>query len=164
MARDSLFPFSKYLTIIYKRTQTPLSSVLLVGLLNILLLLLQLFSTTAFAAIVSISTIGFQIYYMLPIVFRCTTARNTFKKGKLNLGKFGVPIGIISGIWLLLTFVILLFPFNYPITAQNMNWTIVVCSGITIFAGFYWMFAVRQWFTGPPRMADAEQTASQDRF
>ncbi len=85
MARDSLFPCSKYLTMIYKRSQTPLGSVILVGILNILLLLLQLFSTTAFAAIVSISTIGFQISYMLPIIFRCKTSRKTFKKGKLNL-------------------------------------------------------------------------------
>ncbi len=77
-----------------------------------------------------------------------------------------MPIGIISVIWLLVTSVILLFPFNYPITAENMNWTIVVCSGITIFAGLYWTFAVRKWFTGPPRMVDAEIVAppSPDRF
>jgi amino acid transporter len=156
MARDSLFPCSKYLTIIYKRTQTPLTSVLLVAILNILLLLLQLFSTTAFAAIISISTIGFQVSYMIPIVFRCTTARKTFKKGRFNLGKFGVPIGIINSVWLFVTSLILLFPFNYPITAENMNWTIVVCLGITIFAALYWIFGARRWFTGPPRIADAE--------
>ena len=76
------------------------------------------------------------------------------------MGQFGVSIGIISFLWLSVTCVILLFPFNYPITAQNMNWTIVICAGITILAGLYSVFSVRKWFTGPPRMVDNNSTVS----
>ncbi|CAF1208421.1 unnamed protein product [Didymodactylos carnosus] len=152
MARDSVFPGSRWLKILYKRSQTPVLCVLLVFMVNVLLLLLNLFSTTAFAAIVSISTIGFQISYMLPILFRITHSRNTFLLGQFNLGRFGVPIGVLSVLWLFITSVILLFPFNYPITAQNMNWSIVVISGITIIAGLYWILSARRRFVGPKRM------------
>ncbi|CAF4760981.1 unnamed protein product [Rotaria socialis] len=114
LGRDSLFPYKKYLCIVHKGTHTPL-----------------LLSTTAFAAIVSISTIGFQVSYTIPIFFRITSSRKTFKKGRFNLGKFG-----------------------YPVTAANMNWSIVVCTGISIFGALYWIFSLRTWYTGPPRMAD----------
>ncbi|CAF3562851.1 unnamed protein product [Rotaria socialis] len=154
LGRDSLFPYKKYLCIVHKGTHTPLVCVLVVTVLNILLLLLQLLSTTAFAAIVSISTIGFQVSYTIPIFFRITSSRKTFKKGRFNLGKFGLVIGWLSTSWLLITCIILFFPFSYPVTAANMNWSIVVCTGISIFGALYWIFSLRTWYTGPPRMAD----------
>ena len=160
MARDSVFPYSAFLSTINKRTQTPLRCVLLVCAINILLLLLQLGSSTAFAAIVSISTIGFQISYMLPILFRITSSRKSFCQGYFHMGRFSVLIGCLSTAWLCITCVILLFPFNYPITAQNMNWTIVVTTGIALLAGLYWIFAARKWFVGPQRINVAKRMSS----
>ena len=151
MARNDLLPGSRWLKTLYKRTQTPVFSVFLVFIINVLLLLLNLVSSIAFAAIVSISTIGFQISYMLPILFGITHSRKTFRRGKFHLGRYSVPIGILSAAWLLLTSIILLFPYNYPLTPQNFNWSIVVVCGISIIAALYWMFAARHKFTGPKR-------------
>lgn len=151
LARDDLFPGSKWLKQIYKRTQTPILCVLFVLITNMLLLSFNLFSSTAFAAIVSISTIGFQISYFLPIFFRVTSARKNFPRGKFHLGRFSMVIGIASVIWLFVTSVILLFPFNYPITAENMNWCVVVLVGVSVFATVYWIFCARHRFIGPKR-------------
>lgn len=156
MAHDNLFPYSKYLSIVYQRTHTPLPCVLLVCVINILLLLLQLVSTTAFAAIISISNIGFQFSYMLPILFRITSSRKTFVKGHFNLGRFSFIIGLLSAMWLFITCIILVFPYNYPITAENFNWTIVVCSVVGLFAGLYWIFSAGKQFRGPHRMSFVE--------
>src|ERR1700728_4051244 len=114
MARDGVFPFSRYLRWIYKGTKTPLANVLFVFVIDSLLILLQLASTTAFAAIIAIATLGYQISYLMPVLFRCTTARKTFPLGEFNLGRFGIPIAIISSIWLSITSIFMFFPAQYP--------------------------------------------------
>ncbi|CAF1209793.1 unnamed protein product [Adineta ricciae] len=151
MARDGVFPFSRYLRWIFKPTKTPLGNVLFVFLIDSTLLLLQLLSTTAFAAIIAIATLGYQVSYLIPIFLRCTSARKKFPRGEFNLGRFGVPIAIISSIWLAVTSTIMLFPANYPITKENMNYAVVVIGGVAIIASLYWIFSARHSFAGPKR-------------
>jgi len=151
MARDGVFPFSYYLRWIYKGTKTPLANVIFVFFIDSLLLLLQLASTTAFGAIIAIATLGFQISYLIPIFFRCTSARKTFPVGEFNLGRFSIPIGIISSIWLTITSIVMFFPEQYPVTKDSMNYSIVIIGGILIIAGIYWIVSARHWFVGPKR-------------
>ncbi|CAF4007446.1 unnamed protein product [Rotaria sp. Silwood2] len=151
MARDGVFPLSVYLRWIFKPTKTPLGNVIFVFVIDSLLLLLQLASTTAFTAILSIATLGYQISYFMPILFRCTTARHNFPLGDFNLGRFGVPIAIISAAWLFITSIIMLFPAQYPVTKDNMNYAVVIIGGIAFLAGAYWIFSARYWFVGPKR-------------
>lgn len=151
MARDGVFPFSHYLRWIYKRTKTPLANVAFVFCIDSLLLLLQLASTTAFAAIIAIATLGFQISYLLPICFRCTTARKSFPVGEFNLGRFGLPIGIIASIWLTITSIFMFFPAEYPVTKDNMNYAVVIIGGVLSIAALYWFISARHWFVGPKR-------------
>jgi len=65
MARDGIFPFSNYLRWIFETTQIPLANVIFVFIIDSLLLLLQLASTTAFSALIAIATLGFQISYLI---------------------------------------------------------------------------------------------------
>lgn len=151
MARDGVFPFSPYLRWIFKPTKTPLANVIFVFVIDSLLLLLQLASTTAFAAIIAIATLGYQISYFMPILFRWTTARRTFPRGEFSLGQFGVPIAFFSSIWLFITSIIMLFPGNYPVTKDNMNYAIVVIGIVALIATIYWFVSARHWFLGPKR-------------
>jgi amino acid transporter len=151
MARDGVFPLSHYLRWIYKRTKTPLANVVFVFFIDSLLLLLQLASTTAFAAIIAIATLGYQISYLIPIFFRCTVARKTFQKGEFNLGRFGFPIAIIASIWLAITSIFMFFPAQYPVNQGNMNYAIVIIGGVLIIAAIYWLISARHWFVGPKR-------------
>ncbi|CAF3592562.1 unnamed protein product [Adineta steineri] len=151
MARDGVFPCSRYLRWVFKPTKTPLGNVLFVFIIDSILLLLQLISTTAFAAIIAIATFGYQVSYLIPIFLRCTIARNKFPHGEFNLGRFGIPIAILSSIWLSITSIIMLFPSNYPITKDNMNYAIVVIVGVAIIASFYWFISARHSFVGPKR-------------
>jgi amino acid transporter len=151
MARDGVFPGSRYLRWIYKRTKTPLANVIFVFVIDCLLLLLQLASSTAFLAILSIVTIGFQLSYFMPIFLRCTVARKTFPRGEFNLGRFGMPIAIVSSIWLAVTSMFMFFPPNYPVTKDNMNYAVVIIGGVLLIAAIYWVVSARHWFVGPRR-------------
>ena len=73
MARDGAFPFSGFLYKVNSKTQTPDRIIFLVFLMDALLCLLPLASSTAFTAITGICTIGYQISYAIPILLRVTT-------------------------------------------------------------------------------------------
>ncbi|UJR27558.1 hypothetical protein I4U23_008840 [Adineta vaga] len=151
MARDGVFPFSSYLRWIYQGTKTPLGSILFVFVIDSSLLLMQLVSASLFTNFIAIGTIGLQVSYLLPIVFRCTSARKTFPLGEFNIGRFSLPVAIISSIWLTITSIFMFFPIHYPITTDNMNYSIVVFISVSILAGNYWLISARHWFVGPPR-------------
>ncbi|CAF0983888.1 unnamed protein product [Rotaria sp. Silwood1] len=151
MARDDVFPFSNYLRWIFEPTKTPLANVLFVFIIDSLFQLLQLVSTTAFLALIATTTLGFQVSYFMPIFFRCTTARNTFPLSEFNLGRFSILIGIVSSIWLFITSILMCFPTKYPVTKDNMNYTIVIIGGVALIALIYWIVSARHRYVGPKR-------------
>ena len=159
MARDGAFPFSGVLYKINSKTKTPDRIILLVFVMDVLLCLLPLISTTAFEAITGISAIGYQISYAIPILLRLTVSKNTFIKSSFDLGSFSIPIGWLSICWLFITSFFFILPLkldeNQHITLSNFNWTIAVLSLILLISLVYWNlpapFGAKHFFTGPKR-------------
>jgi len=151
MARDGALPGSSILKVVNSKTQTPTATVILVFLVDSLLLLLNLVNSTAFIAVTSIATIGYQISYAIPIFMRLTYSSNTFVKGPFNLGRFGEVTGWISVIFLSFTSLCFLFPTSYPITMQNMNYTPLILIFTLAIGIIHWNFFAKHDFTGPGR-------------
>eukprot|EP00475_Leptophrys_vorax_P009803 TRINITY_DN16495_c0_g3_i1.p1 TRINITY_DN16495_c0_g3~~TRINITY_DN16495_c0_g3_i1.p1 ORF type:complete len:551 (-),score=124.44 TRINITY_DN16495_c0_g3_i1:199-1851(-) len=151
MARDKALPGSAYLVQIYERTKSPLRMIVAITVFEILLLLVALGSSLAFAAITSITVIGYQISYAIPILLRVTAAKNTFPKSDFNLGKYSEIVSWIGGLWLALTSFIFFWPTANPVQALNMNYTCVVVGFVLIVGGIYWFTSARHWFKGPLR-------------
>jgi len=151
MARDGAFPGSRILYHVNPYTKSPIRTVFLIWIFDTILLLLQLVSTEAFGAIVSLTTIGFQISYAIPIWLRVTHAKDSFPQAGFHLGKYSLLCGWISATWLTLTSLLFFWPFEYPVTWSNMNYTSVVVLVISIIAALFWIFNARHWFEGPRR-------------
>ncbi|CDW88429.1 apc amino acid permease [Stylonychia lemnae] len=159
MARDGGLPLSSYLYKLNPRTLTPDRIIFLVFLMDVALCLLPLISQTAFAAITSITTIGYQISYAIPIVLRLTVCRNTFQKSAFHLGNFSEVIGWISVVWLCVTSVFFLLPSEFDENggqnAKIFNYTCVVVGGTLLLAMIYWFLpaphGARHFFVGPKR-------------
>ncbi len=151
MARDGAFPGSKHLYKVNPVTKSPIHTVVLVWAFDSILLLLPLVNTTAFNAIVSLTTIGFQISYAIPIFLRVTDARDTFQQGAFHLGKYSIVCGWISSIWLTLTSLLFFWPATFPVNAASMNYTIVVVGAVMIICLFFWVVVARHYFQGPKR-------------
>ena len=171
MARDSAFPFSSFLKQVNLKTKTPIVMVFLTFLVDSLLCMLPLVSSTAFAAITSITTIGYQISYAIPIGYRVTVARKGFRKSEFNLGRFSLPIGCVSFIWLISTSVIFMLPTqltsNHQVTAENFNYTPVVVLSVLLISATYWFlpspYGARHFYKGP-RREDSETTETTEAF
>lgn len=161
MARDGAFPGSKFLYKVNENTKAPDRVIGLVFVMDVLLCLLPLISTTAFEAITSVSAIGYQISYAIPILLRLTVSKNTFRKSSFDLGVMSLPIGWISVIWLVLTSIFFVLPSkfdeNMHQTIENFNWTSVVLGIIFIIALLYWFLAAKKFFQGPKRIHDGEE-------
>jgi amino acid transporter len=151
MARDGAFPGSNYLYHVSPATRSPMRTVLMIYVFVAILLLLPLVNETAFGAIVSLCTVGFQVSYAIPIYLRVTTARNSFQPGNFHLGRASIIIGWLSALWLTFTSVLFFWPLEFPVTRDSMNWTVVVVAGVMFICMFFWIVSARHWFVGPKR-------------
>ncbi|KAI5460902.1 amino acid permease-domain-containing protein [Mariannaea sp. PMI_226] len=151
-ARDGGLPFSRHLAKVDSRRQIPSMSISIVTFLLILLGLINIGSTTAFNAILSLAVVSLQISYLLPIVlliWRRVCRPDTLSWGPWRLGRAGIFFNILAVIYLTYTCIFLLFPPFQPITAANMNYAPVVLGAALIFGCVYWPLRVSKRYIGP---------------
>ena len=82
-------------------------------------------------------------------MLRITVGREHFEHGKFSLGRATVPLGVLSALFLCTTSLILLWPPSGPVTAANMNYTVVVLAAGATIAGVWWLAWARTHFKGP---------------
>jgi amino acid transporter len=83
-----------------KRFQSPVRTIWLAATLSFILGLPSLGSSVAFTAATSIATIGLYVSYTIPIAVAIIWRKEFEKvKGPFNLGRFSVPIGLVSCAW-----------------------------------------------------------------
>ncbi|KAH7230874.1 amino acid/polyamine transporter I [Fusarium tricinctum] len=151
-ARDGGLPFSQHIAKVDAKRQIPAIAIYVVTFLLILLGLINIGSTTAFNAIISLAVVSLQLSYLAPIIlliWRCICRPNTLVWGPWRLGKAGLYINIVAGIYLAYTCIFLLFPPFQPITALNMNYASVVLGGALLFGCFYWPLRACKRYIGP---------------
>ena len=176
LVRDGALPGSATLRYIWPLTKSPVGVVALTFLLDFLMMLLPLATTTALSAVLSICVIGYQISYAIPILLRLTpTGRANFRPGAFSLGAWSLPVHAVGGTWLFLTSFIFLWPTAWPVMSSgqkapdgstvspynetypdNMNYTVVVVFVVFVVALVYWVVWARHHFGGPLRRMEDE--------
>ena len=107
---------------------------MLLGLINI-------FSSTAFNAMTSLSLIGQYASYVLPISLmaaRRSLGTKTIPYGPFRLGRWGLPINVFSIAYSIVLIVFMLLPPYRPVTATNMNYAGVVFGGVLVLSAVVW--------------------------
>jgi amino acid transporter len=162
LARDGALPCSQTLSRTHEKFQSPVNCLLFIFVMDSIVLLLPLMGDggqTAFYAIINLSTLGFQVSYLIPIILRQFSNPTDFPSAPMNLGKFSKVTGTIAIVWLLGSSLLLFLPYESPVTAGNFNWLCVVTT-ITILAGTCnWLFNSRFSFTGPNRIVVEKREA-----
>ncbi|KAF4340158.1 amino acid transporter [Fusarium beomiforme] len=152
-ARDKSTPFHKQLGKVDKRLQIPVYAVVVVTILQMLLGLIYLGNTTAFNAILSMSIIGMYVSYAFPIIailFARKRLQGSNGFGPFKLGRIAGPAAnIISLLWITVVVIFSTFPSAMPVTAQNMNYSIVVLAGWMLSGIAYYVFRGKYKFEVP---------------
>lgn len=99
----------------------------------------------------SITVIGFQISYAIPVLLRAWQG-SAFVRSDFHLGAAGPAMAWVAGAWLVVTSCFLCWPSAFPVSKLNMNYTVVVVGGTVFFSGLYWVCSARHHFKGPKRV------------
>ncbi|HEX3791497.1 MAG TPA: amino acid permease [Pseudonocardiaceae bacterium] len=161
-ARDGAVPGSRFWHQINKRTRTPTNSVWLAVVGAFILALPYLWSTTAYAAVTSIATVGLYVAYVIPVFLRVLKG-DRFERGPWHLGRWGKPIGVVATIWVVFIFVLFMLPQVSPVSATNFNYTPVAFLVVLGGAALWWWVSAHKWFTGPKVQGTAEELAALER-
>ncbi|XP_072059624.1 amino-acid permease BAT1 homolog [Arachis hypogaea] len=147
-SRDGAMPLSSLWHQVNKE-EVPINAVWLSVLISFCMALTSLGSMVAFQATVSIAVISLYVAYALPIFFKVTLAAKHFVPGPFNLGPYGLIVGWIAVIWVVLISVIFSLPVSYPITIETLNYTPIALGCLIILRVSYWIISARHWFKGP---------------
>lgn len=130
----------------------PVRAILWSAFLIMLLGLINLGSTTAFNAMVSLALLGQYTSYVLPTIFilarRIKPGKN-IPWGPWTLGKWGIPINVFTIAFSFLTIAFNVLPPFFPVTAMNMNYAGVVFGAALIVCAILWLLRGKKHYAGP---------------
>ena len=156
-ARDNGLPFSDFFSYISPTYKIPVRCLCLTVVVQVLLSLINIGSTTAFFAILSLSSLTFYISYLIPlicIVWQRFRSRQAIEWGPWSLGKWGLPLNLLSIVFIIYISIFLPFPSQMPVTAANMNYASLVLGSVVIFSVIDWFARGRKKWTGPSLQVD----------
>jgi choline transport protein len=168
-ARDDGLPFSGYFKHVDKKYKVPTRSIALVGIVIALLSLINIGSSTALNAILSLSTIALYTSYVIPItclifmrfrvkqkVYDSAAGHAEISEEKLvfgpwNLGRWGLWINIYGAVYATLLIPFMALPTTLPLSAKTMNYGGPVFGLVLLFAGIDYVVRGKMSFVGPRR-------------
>jgi choline transport protein len=168
-ARDDGLPFSNYFKHVDRRHVVPVRALTLVLLIAVLLSLINIGSSVALNAILSLSTIALYTSYIIPIMCLISMRLRVNDKvytsraghaeiseerlvfGPWNLGKWGMAVNIYAVCYAVLLIPFMALPTRLPLTADTMNYAGPIFLIVLLFASVDYMVRGRKVFVGPRR-------------
>lgn len=151
-ARDHGPPGASWLSKLGTKSRIPTNALVTITIALLLLGLLNIASTAAFGAILSLTVVALNLSYLLPVVamlYRRIRTPQMLAWGPWRLPRgVGIVVNIISICWIVFVTVFLLLPAMQPVTALNMNYASAVIGAVLIFAGIDWFVRGRKHFRG----------------
>lgn len=134
------------------RTKLPWYSLALTAFITVLLALINIGSTQAFNAVVSLVVAGFLGSYVVPIsLLLYTRIQNpsSLRWGPWAMGRLGVACNVSALIWTIIVFFFSFWPTVVPVDKTSMNYSSLLWGGTTLFGiVFYVVYGKRTW-VGP---------------
>ncbi|OCL10710.1 amino acid transporter [Glonium stellatum] len=123
-ARDRGLPFPEFFSYVHPTLKIPTNALYLVAILCCLLALINIPSTTAFYAVISLATFSLYLSYIPPLVFLVIRKLEgkAPPRGPWNLGRWGLPINIFAICYAVFMVIWLTFPTTRPVTKDTMNY------------------------------------------
>ncbi|KAI9722639.1 MAG: hypothetical protein M1812_001570 [Candelaria pacifica] len=109
-ARDDCLPLSRFWKKVNKTTQTPVNAVWCNCAIGIGILFLIFGGTVAINSLFSIGAAGQFTAFAIPISIRTFFAGKRFRPGPWNLGRWGIPIGVLASAFMAFMIPILMLP------------------------------------------------------
>jgi amino acid transporter len=134
-------------------------------MIAVLLLLINIGSTTAFFAIVSLSTLSLYISYIIPLVFFtiCKLRGQHIPYGPFRMPKaFGLVVNFFAICWAVFIAIFLPFPPIQPVTAMNMNYAGPVMGAVILWGIVDYLTTGKKRWKAPIDRKDLEEEEKEE--
>ncbi|KAF2770780.1 amino acid transporter [Teratosphaeria nubilosa] len=151
-ARSGGLPYSHIFRQVNTSLSIPIHAILLTGTTGLLLSLINIGSSIAFNAVISLTTASYLSSYIIVIVLMIHKRLTTPEKlvfGPWTLGRLGLPINIFAAGYSIMTVVFSFFPPQVPIKASSMNWSCAVYGGVLVLGVVYYVVKGHRQFESP---------------
>ncbi|KAK1056450.1 hypothetical protein LTR33_013893 [Friedmanniomyces endolithicus] len=138
-ARDDAIPGAKIWAKVDERLGVPVNSLVLVTVVQMLLGLINLGSSSAFTAFVSVGVQALALAYGIPIAISLFCGRKEVNKARWNLGQtLGTIVNVLALVWIAFELVLFSMPTALPVTSVTMNYASVVLVGFGAIAALWY--------------------------
>ncbi|PYH97068.1 putative choline transporter Hnm1 [Aspergillus ellipticus CBS 707.79] len=145
-ARDDAMPFSYLWARVHPRFGIPFNDQLLVAAVVAALGCLYLGSSTAFNSMLGAAVTINNVAYFIPICTNMLTRRENMHHGIFHMSRWkGWLVNSVTIAWLVFAIIFFSFPYNMPVTVENMNYTCVVVGGLIILILGWWGVGSRKY-------------------
>lgn len=142
-ARDDAIPLARLWARVDSRLGVPVFALILLTSIQMLLGLINLGSSSAFTAFVSVGVIALAVSYAIPISLSLFHGRAEVSKAPWNCGRIiGTIVNVLALSWIGFELVLFSMPTALPVTAVSMNYaSVVFVAFMTISAVWYFVYA-----------------------
>jgi amino acid transporter len=142
-ARDDAIPLSRLWSRVNHRLGVPVWALILTTVVQMLLGIINIGSTSAFTAFVSVGVMALAVSYAIPIGISLWYRRREVMQARWNCGAtIGPIVNVVSILWIAFEVVLFSMPTALPVTAVTMNYASVVFVGfLAISAAWYFIYA-----------------------
>ena len=151
-ARDKGLPFAGWIGEVEGRRQVPRNAIAVTCATTMLLSLINIGSSTAFHAIISLQVVALMSTYTVSIacvLYRRIRYPERIPKARWSLGRWGVPVNVVGLAYVFFTFFWAFWPTSTPVDAKNFNWSVVLFLGVFVICLVMYFVRGRKVYRGP---------------
>lgn len=156
-ARDNGLPFSNYFGHLHEGTKLPLWALGLSTVITMLLGLINIGSSTAFNAIISLVVSSYYSSYFNAIALLTWRKLNGTAPtpGPWTIGKTpSLIVNILTLVYIVIVFIFSFFPLAIPVDLTTMNWAVVLYFGVLVIGVVLYMIRGKRFVEPKPIYRD----------
>ena len=162
-ARDKGLPFYTWISRVSPTKELPVNAVILSCVLSALLSLINIGSTAAFNAIISLQVVAIMFTYSISI--SCVLYRRLFHpellpQARWSLGRWGPLVNGAGLAYVLFAFFWSFWPNATPVDLESMNWCVVMFVGVAVLCVIMYFVRGRHIYIGPVELIEARKRRS----
>jgi amino acid transporter len=155
-------PISRKLAEVHTGSRVPRYAVWVAVLGACVLGVLNLWSTVAFNAAITINVIGLYTAYAIPVFLRLRQGEN-FQRGPWHLGRWSSVVGWTAIGWVVAADILFVLPEVNPVfTVETFPYTLPVFVVVIGGAALWWKLSAHKWFVGPRSLGTPEELAAME--
>jgi amino acid transporter len=159
-ARDDGMPFSRWIAHVHPKLHVPVNAIIFTFGVTVILSLINIGSTTAFSAIISLQLSSLLFTYIISIAcvfYRRLTSPELLPKARWSLGRFGPLVNGVSLVYCIYAFFWCFWPIVTPIDKTTFNWSSLMFTSLLIISGITYLVEGRRKYKGPVALVKTDR-------